>query len=79
MTIRWVLVWISLVISIWFGNLALYNWWAAGGPPLVNPAQAGTYIHRGNVFFAIASLFFLVFLVLLVLNIHKRRKEAMGK
>ncbi|MCE5312511.1 MAG: hypothetical protein LLF86_05105 [Nitrospiraceae bacterium] len=75
MTIRWILVGLSLVVSIWLGNLAISNWWAAGGPPLENPADAVIYAQRGNISFGLACLFFLVFGILLILNIRKRKKR----
>jgi len=38
--------------ALWAGNLTLYNWWAAGGPPTPNPQM---YATRGNIF-AVATL-----------------------
>jgi hypothetical protein len=35
---------------LWSVNLTLYNWWAAGGPPVEHPE---IYRHRGNVFFVV--------------------------
>lgn len=63
---------ILLLLSLWFGDLAFANWWAAGGPPNPNP---GTYTFRGNISFILAILCFIGFIALLVMNI-KRMGEA---
>jgi len=47
---------------LWSINLTLFNWWAAGGPPVQYPE---IYRHRGNVFFAV-GWGLLVGLVLLI-------------
>ncbi|MBN2653813.1 MAG: hypothetical protein JXR79_01680 [Nitrospirae bacterium] len=79
MTVRWILAGISLVVSILLGNLAISNWWAAGGPPIENPAHIASYAYRGNISFVFACLFFLVFVVLFILNICKGIKEKKEK
>ena len=67
---RWILDICLLLLSLWLGNLAFFNWWAAGGPPVENPES---YALRGNIFFALACLSFIAFVVLLVMNIKKMR------
>lgn len=59
----WILLVIALLATCWAGNLALFNWWAAGGPPTPDPAL---YEQRGNLFFAatvvlIAASCFLIY------------------
>lgn len=67
---------ILLLLSLWFGNLAVANWWAAGGPPTVHPE---IYAFRGNISFALAILCFIGFVVLLVIiRRMKKKKEMMG-
>jgi len=56
----------------WAANLALGNWWAAGGPPV---AQPELYEHRGNVFFALAVAFFFLAVLLLVINLRRLRRS----
>ncbi len=68
----WVADIVLLLLSLWFGNLAFANWWAAGGPP--NPSP-NSYAFRGNIAFIIAVLCFIGFIVLLVMNI-KRMKAS---
>jgi len=67
---RWILDAVLLLVSLWFANLALFNWWAAGGPP---NAQPETYAWRGSVFFALACLLFISFLILFIMNIRRSR------
>ncbi len=50
---RLVLAVLLLVVCVRSGFLALYNWWAAGGPPTPDPAL---YERAGNLFFALATL-----------------------
>ena len=69
---RWLADIVLLLLSLWFGNLAVANWWAAGGPPNPNPES---YAFRGNISLIIAVLCFIGFIVLLVINI-KRTKAA---
>lgn len=51
-TTRWIFAVVLLAVSLWTANLALFNWWAAGGPPTPNPQQ---HAMQGNVF-AVATL-----------------------
>lgn len=69
---RWAITIIFLLASLWVGNLALFNWWAAGGPPTANP-QA--YAFRGNIFFVLACIFFVVFIILLITNIRRFKNQ----
>ena len=43
--LRWILALLALLAGLWLGNLAMFNWWAAGGPPTVNRAA---YESRGT-------------------------------
>jgi hypothetical protein len=52
---RWLIVVVLLAVSLWTANLTLFNWWAAGGPPMPNPEQ---YVMRGNVFAVVTLLLF---------------------
>jgi hypothetical protein len=54
-TTRWSLAFVLLAVSIWTANLTLFNWWAAGGPPTLNPQQ---YVMRGNIFAAATLVLF---------------------
>lgn len=69
---RWVIAAGLLVSSLWFGNLTLYNWWAAGGPPSPHPE---IYAFRGNVFLVLTCLFFVGFVTLVVLNIRRLKNR----
>jgi hypothetical protein len=73
---RWTLNVAALLLSLWFANLTLFNWWAAGGPP--NPHHE-VYAFRGQVFFALACLCFIGFGVLLVMNIRKCLKARRAR
>jgi hypothetical protein len=72
MMLRWVIAGLILLMSLWFGNAAFYNWWAASGPPNQHPEA---YMFRGNIFFAFACLFFVSFIVLVVVNIRRFKKN----
>ena len=65
---RWLLAALLLLASGWFGNLALFNWWAAGGPPT---PHGPTYAFRGNLFFALACILLLAFGIVVVMNIRR--------
>ena len=73
---RWILDVVLLLLSLCFGNLALFNWWAAGGPPTPHPE---IYAFRGHVFFLVACLCFIGFVILLVMNIRKKMQEKVEK
>lgn len=70
---RWVHAIVFLLASLWFGNLALFNWWAAGGPPTPHPEQ---YASRGNFFFVWACLFFVAFVIKIVMNIRRIKRRG---
>ncbi len=53
--LRWALSASLFVVSCWAGNLALANWWAAGGPPTVHAEQ---YESRGNGLAFVSVLLF---------------------
>jgi hypothetical protein len=69
---RWLLSGILLMVSIWCANLALGNWWAAGGPPT---EYRETFLFRGNVFFALATFFLLATAFTVILNIRQLRRR----
>ena len=60
----------------WAANLALGNWWAAGGP---STPHANIYEHRGNLSCAMALLFVLLAVLLLVINLWQRRSIRSGE
>jgi hypothetical protein len=60
-----------LLAAGWFGNLALFNWWAAGGPPTPHPE---VYRFRGNAFFGFASVLF-AGAVIVFIRIFRARKR----
>ena len=62
---RWLADIVLLFLSLWFGNLAIAYWWAAGGPPNSHPEA---YAFRGNVSFVLAILSFVGSILLLVIN-----------
>lgn len=71
---RWILALLALLAGLWLGNLAMFNWWAAGGPPTVNRAA---YESRGNIFFALALVAVALSVALVVQAIRRRRaREA---
>lgn len=67
---RWLLTGACVLVSLWFAYLAIFNWWAAGGPPTPHAAQ---YAFRGNVFFVLAGLLLFCGVLLSILNIRKAR------
>ena len=73
MSWRWLLVLVLILGSFWLGNLTLFNWWAAGGPSTPHPEA---YAFRGNLFFVIACLFFVAFVIVVVMNIKSQRKRG---
>ena len=70
---RWLLGATLLLISGWSMYMALFNWWAAGGPPSPHPE---TYAFRGNVFFGLACLLFVAFVVVAVTNYRRRKRQT---
>ena len=67
----WTIDVIILLLSLWFGNLALYNWWAAGGPPTAHPE---IYAFRGNISFVLTIFCFIGFVILFIF-IRRMKKE----
>ena len=48
---------VAIAAGLWFLNLSVAYWWAAGGPPDLHPEE---YVKRGNLSFFI-SIFCFVF------------------
>ncbi len=67
---RWALPTLLVVGACWTGNLTLFNWWAAGGPPTPHPE---IYEQRGNLFFALTVLMALLALAALFINLRRKR------
>ena len=67
---RWALPVLLAAGACWTGNLALFNWWAAGGPPTPHPE---IYEQRGNLFFLLTLALLLVAVLLAVINAGRRR------
>ena len=68
----WALMALLVAGAFWTGNLALFNWWAAGGPPSPQPE---VYEQRGNIFFALTVALLLLAFLLVVVN-RKRNKAS---
>ena len=49
----WVLLVVLCMVTLWFLNLTLANYWAAGGPPTPNPEL---YRSRGNTFLLLSAI-----------------------
>ena len=49
---RWIATLVLLGCFLWSLNLAAFNWWASGGPPVQHPE---IYRQRGNLFFGISG------------------------
>jgi hypothetical protein len=49
----WLLVALLWAAALWSTNLTLYNWWAAGGPPMPDSSR---YAYRGDIFCAVSIL-----------------------
>jgi hypothetical protein len=69
---RWLLVGLLIVLFLWFGNLTLFNWWAAGGPPTPHPER---YASRGIVFFTLTCLSLLGAIILAVVNVRRMKRR----
>ncbi len=67
---RWALPTLLVVGACWTGNLTLFNWWTAGGPPTPHPE---IYEQRGNLFFALTVLMALLALAALFINLRSKR------
>lgn len=70
--VRWLVFLLLLAGACWTGNLTLFNWWAAGGPPTAYPEL---YEHRGNFFCGVTLSLLLLAGLLLVVNLRRRRIE----
>jgi hypothetical protein len=67
--LRWFLPVILIAAALWSANLALFNWWAAGGPPTSQPEL---FARRGN-YFATASVLLLGSAVLVAIRLWRAR------
>ena len=65
----WLLPLSLVAASLWSANIALFNWWAAGGPPTPHPEQ---FTARGNFFGAICVV---LLAAAVALSIWLRRRE----
>lgn len=72
----WLLPALLLVGACWTGNLTLFNWWAAGGPPT---PYAELYEQRGNIFFVVTLVLIVTAVVLIVINVRRRRITDPGQ
>lgn len=70
---RWILPVLLLAGACWTGNLTLFNYWAAGGPPTPHPE---IYEQRGNFFFAVTVALLLAAAVLIVVYVRRRRASG---
>jgi hypothetical protein len=68
-----VLAVVLLLATAWSANLALFNWWAAGGPP-VNDVEV--YELRGNVFGVVTVLLFVAFVGVTVMSIRRATRRT---
>lgn len=71
--LRWVLAVVLLLATGWSANLTLFNWWAAGGPP-VNDVKV--YELRGNVFSLVTVLLFVAFVAVVVMNVRRSKRHT---
>ncbi len=70
---RWLVAIVTFLAGLWFGNLAMANWWAAGGPPT---AHRAAYEVRGNIFSVVALALLVLSIALVVWSArHRRRGE----
>lgn len=68
---RWVLAVLLLLLAAWFANLAMFNFWAGGGPPTAHPE---IYTHRGYAYGAATIVCVIGFFVISVMNVMKRKR-----
>lgn len=71
--LHWLIVILLLGGACWTGNLTLFNWWAASGPPTRHPE---IFEHRGNVFGIATLLLFLAAVLLATLGRRNRRSNG---
>lgn len=69
---RWALAALLFAGACWTGNLSLFNWWAAGGPPTPQPE---VFEHRGNVFFLVTVVQIILLAILFVANLRYRKRS----
>ena len=69
---RWLVPVLLLAGACWTGNLTLFNYWAAGGPPT---AHAELYEHRGNLFLAVTIALLLAAVVVGAINLRRHLHE----
>ena len=69
---RWAVVAGLLVVSCWFVNMAVANWWAAGGPPTLHREEFAT---RGNMSIVLAVVFLSAAVLLAVASVRKMRQH----
>jgi hypothetical protein len=55
-SLRWLLLITLLMGFLWTANVAAYNWWAAGGPPVPNPEL---YARRALIFSVVSGVLLL--------------------
>ena len=62
-----------LLAFLWFLYLTAFNYWAAGGPPTPYPEIYGMH---GHIFFGIACLFFVAFVICLWSLVRRRKRPT---
>ena len=67
---RWLLPILLFAASCWTAKLTLFNWWAAGGPPVLNPQP---FEDRGNFFAIVTLLLFAGAAILSAFNLKRPR------
>jgi hypothetical protein len=67
----WFTTILLLLVFLWCLNLTAFNYWASGGPPTPHPE---IYRMRGNVFFGIACVLFVAFLICLRSLIRRTKR-----
>lgn len=75
-SLRWLLVAVLLCLAGWSANLALFNWWVAGGPPTPNPQL---YERRGNLWCGVTLLLVVASGVMIAKNVRRSRRLARGR
>ena len=65
-----------LLVSVWLGYLAAFNWWAAGGPPT---PHRDVYATRGNIFFVVAVLALAASVLVVVRTVRRVRRKNKGQ
>ena len=73
MILRWALAASLLAASWWFGNLAMGNIWAAGGPPT---PHRDAYATRANILLILTVVSFALCVLVVVLNVRGHMQRA---